>query len=115
MIIGSQGKLSDILRDMKEHTAKLCLKEIKENPQESRREWLLDKFTILKKQKDDKISYRVWQEGNHPEELYSLAFISQKENYIHMNPVTSGIVSKPCYYRLSSASDDSPIKVLPIS
>jgi putative transposase len=114
MIVSSEGKLSNILRDMKEHTSKLCLKEIKENQQESRREWLLEKFVCARKQDLDKISYRLWQEGNHPEELYSDAFISQKENYIHMNPVTAGIVSRPEYYRLSSACDESPIKVMSI-
>jgi tryptophan halogenase len=46
--------------------------------------------------------------------VYSDKFITQKENYIHMNPVVAGIVSQPNYYRLSSASDESPIKVLPL-
>jgi putative transposase len=55
----------------------------------------------------------VWQEVNYPEELYSDKFIAQKESYIHQNPVEAGFVSKAYYYRLSSASDESPIKVLP--
>lgn len=46
--------------------------------------------------------------------LKVLKIIKQKENYIHMNPIVTGIVSQPQHYRLSSASDESPIKVLPI-
>lgn len=36
--------LQDILRDFKKFTSKKIINAIKENPQESRREWLLDKF-----------------------------------------------------------------------
>lgn len=110
MIARCEGKLSNILRDMKEHTSKMIIRELLENPQESRREWLLEKFTIS--EQNQKRRYRVWQAGNHPEELYSDRFIDQKEKYIHMNPVEVGIVSRPEHYRLSSASDESPIKIL---
>jgi hypothetical protein len=110
MIARCEGKLSNILRDMKEHTSKMIIRELLENPQESRREWLLEKFTIS--EQNQKRQYRVWQAGNHPEELYSDRFIDQKEKYIHMNLVEVGIVSRPEHYRLSSASDESPIKVL---
>jgi hypothetical protein len=110
MISRCEGKLSDILRDMKEHTSKMIIRELHDNPQESRREWLLEKFSITSK--DEKKRYRVWQAGNHPVELYSDWFIDQKQKYIHMNPVESGIVSKPEHYRLSSASEDSPLRVL---
>ncbi|MES2559027.1 MAG: transposase [Bacteroidota bacterium] len=110
MIARCDGKLSNILRDMKEHTSKMIIRELIHNPQESRREWLLEKFTMSGDK--EKKQYRVWQPGNHPEELYSDKFINQKENYIHMNPVEAGIVGKPEYYRLSSASEESPINVL---
>jgi REP element-mobilizing transposase RayT len=110
-ILGCDGKLSNILRDLKEHTSKKIIAEIYENKQESRREWLLDKFSNGVNSKTGKQSYRLWQEGNHPIMLYSDKFITQKQNYIHMNPVESGIVSQPQHYRLSSASDESPIKV----
>ena len=113
-IVSSAGNLSDILRDLKEHISKQIIKEVTANKQESRREWLLEKFTIGQSTKTGKQAFRVWIPGNHPEELYSDKFITQKENYIHMNPVVAGIVSQPQHYRLSSASDESPIKVLPL-
>ncbi len=107
------GTLSAILRDLKEHTSKEIIKAIKENQRESKREILLQQFLLAGKESSQKQMYKFWQSGNHPIELYSDKFITQKETYIHMNPVEAGIVSKPEYYRLSSASDESPIKVLP--
>jgi putative transposase len=42
LIISSQGKsLSDIMRDVKRHTAEALHQSIIKHPQESRREWLL--------------------------------------------------------------------------
>ncbi len=111
-IFGTAGQLSSILRDLKEHTSKMIIKELKDNQQESRREWLLDKFKKDSQMENDNSGYRVWQPGNHPIALYSDKFIEQKERYIHMNPVEAGIVSQPQHYRLSSASEESPIKVL---
>ena len=112
MIASTEGSLSNILRDLKEHVSKEIIKEIKANPRESRKEWLIERFQL--KTNSEKPNYRVWQEGNYPVELYSFKFIDQKENYILMNPVNAGYVAKPEDYRLSSASEDSPIKVLPI-
>jgi hypothetical protein len=82
------------------------------NPHESRKEWLIECFSKAGKESQNK--FRFWQPGNYPVELYSDKFITQKINYIHMNPVETGLVSKPEHYRLSSASEDSPIKVLEI-
>ncbi|HKK64010.1 MAG TPA: transposase [Bacteroidales bacterium] len=42
MIISSEGeKLEDILRDLKKFTAKTIIQEIKDNPKESRKDWML--------------------------------------------------------------------------
>jgi REP element-mobilizing transposase RayT len=42
MIIGTQNiKMQDIVRDLKKYTSKAIIKAIKENTQESRREWMI--------------------------------------------------------------------------
>jgi hypothetical protein len=46
---------------------------------------------------------QFWRQDNQPMELYSAAFIFQKTNYIHKNPVEAGIVEKPEHYLYSSA------------
>ncbi len=43
--------------------------------------------------------------NNQPMELYSSAFIVQKMNYKHNNPVEAGIVEKREHYIYSSAKD----------
>ena len=50
-------------------------------------------------------NYQFWQYGNHAEEVYTNEFMWSKLDYIHMNPVRSGIVSKIEEYIYSSASN----------
>jgi len=90
--------LEDILQDFKKFTSKNIIKAIEENPQESRKEWLLRCFKIEK-------GNRFWQEGNHPIELWTNAVIREKLDYLHKNPVKSGIVYQVQDYVYSSASN----------
>lgn len=108
----NEGNLGTILRDMKRHTAKAIVKAIEENPTESKRELFIEHFYGAGEISNRHKNFQFWQETNHPVELYSDKFIIQKENYIHMNPVEMGLVSRPEYYRYSSASDESPIKII---
>ncbi|MEM9339178.1 MAG: transposase, partial [Bacteroidota bacterium] len=48
---------------------------------------------------------QFWQHHNKPIELWSPEVIDQKVNYIHMNPVESGFVFEPEYWKYSSAVD----------
>jgi hypothetical protein len=50
-------------------------------------------------------SYQFWRQDNQPQELYSPAFLFQKINYIHNNPVETGIVERPEDYLYSTAKD----------
>ena len=95
-------KLSDILRDFKRHTAKQILATIHEEA-ESRREWLLKVLRNYGAQNNKNKEYQVWRQDNHPIELYTNPVIDQKIEYIHMNPVTAGIVANPEDYLYSSA------------
>ncbi|AMS25999.1 hypothetical protein AEM51_02205 [Bacteroidetes bacterium UKL13-3] len=115
MIAGTEnGTLGELLRDLKGFTSRKIIKEITANPQESRREWLLQAFKKAGAVSGQKQKYKFWQHSNHPEELYSDKFINQKERYILMNSIEMGMVSKPEHYRLSSACEESPLKVLPL-
>ena len=49
--------------------------------------------------------FQLWQQDNHPIELYSPSILHQKLDYIHYNPVAAGIVEKPEDYLYSSARD----------
>ena len=91
-------KLSDVMRDFKKFTSKAMIDFIQSRP-ESRKEWLVKLFA----QGED--SWQVWQEGMHPEELFTPKFTKQKLDYIHNNPVAAGLVYEPQHYAYSSALD----------
>lgn len=97
--------LQNILRDFKGFTSKEVLKAIRNNPQESRKEWLLEKFK-------DAAGNCFWVTGNHPIELWSNEVISQKLDYLHNNPIEAGFVYRAEDYVYSSAVDYSGEKGL---
>jgi REP element-mobilizing transposase RayT len=94
--------LSDIIRDFKRHTSKQVIETIQQMP-ESRRQWLLMIFRYAARGHKRNNEYRVWTHESHAEEIFSNTFIEQKIDYIHNNPVRSGIVVKPEDYLYSSA------------
>ena len=49
--------------------------------------------------------FQFRRQDNQPKEVYSPAFVFQKLNYIHNNPVEAGIVTKAEHYLYSSAMD----------
>jgi REP element-mobilizing transposase RayT len=105
MIIQSNNAaLSDLVRDFKKFTAKTILEKIQTEP-ESRREWMLERFKLATESHTRNKNYQFWQYGNHAEEVYSEKFMWSKLDYIHMNPVRSGIVAKASDYVYSSASN----------
>jgi putative transposase len=103
-------KLQDILRDHKKFTSKAILKAIEDNPQESRREWLLG----LLHRPDG--AAQLWQHDLHPIWLRRPDIIQQKLTYIHRNPVLEGLVEEPHHYLYSSARDQAGLPgMLPLS
>jgi len=112
MIIQSEeGKLSDLVRDFKKFTARTILEKIQNEP-ESRREWMLERFQKAIESHSRNKNYQFWQYGNHAEEVYTSDFLWSKLDYIHLNPVRAGIVSKTEDYIYSSASNYSEGKGL---
>ena len=94
--------LSDIMRDFKKFTSKEITKAIEE-VNESRRDWMLNRFEFAGNN-DNKIKYyKVWQEGYDETTIFLIDFFNQKLNYIHMNPVRAEIVTEPHHYLYSSA------------
>jgi len=78
---------------------------------ESRRDWLLDKFSFEARKTNRAENHKIWQDDNHPIDLQEIdAF--QKLQYIHDNPVKAGIVEFPEQYIYSSAKDYAGIKGL---
>jgi putative transposase len=99
------GDTSDILRDFKKFTAKEIIKEISNQPGESRRDWMLAIFKAQGAANSRNSTYQFWRQDNQPKELYSTRFTDQKMDYIHNNPVEAGLVEKAEEYVYSSARD----------
>ena len=98
-----QGRLSDVVRDLKAHTSKAIIEQVL-NGKESRREWMLARFVANAVTTARNEKYQVWTHENHPLQLQSFT-VRQRADYIHENPVRAGWVDQPREYRYSSARD----------
>ena len=97
-------KLGPIMRDFKKFTAQNILKLINEE-NESRRDWMLQRFYYTGKFLSKITHYKFWQDGYHAIKLTSNDLMQQKLDYLHRNPVTDLTVAEPEHYVFSSASN----------
>jgi len=106
MIVGTNKMPMDgILRDLKKHTSKAIVKAIRENPQESRKNWMIWMFEREGQTNPNNEYHQFWEQDSHPIELFSNEVMQQKLDYIHDNPVRAGWVDRPEHYLYSSARD----------
>ena len=98
-------KLEHIVRDLKKYTSKQIIKAIQENNSESRKEWMLNLFAYAGRCNNNNKEFQFWKQDYHPIALNSPEKIQQRLNYLHENPVRSGLVLAPWYYKYSSAVD----------
>lgn len=90
---------------MKKFTAMHLIKSIKENPQESRKGWMMSMFEKAGRQNSNNTVYQFWQQDNHPVQLKDENRFSRALEYIHNNPLASGIVRRAEDFPWSSAAD----------
>jgi len=108
LVIRVQGyKPELIMGRFKEFTSKKIQLAVKHNPHESRKDWLVLMFEKAALESSNVKNGKFWQAGNHPIELWSPDVISQKVEYIHMNPVEAGLVFEAQCWKYSSAIDYS--------
>ena len=94
-----------ILGSFKRFTSKAIVAAIKENPRESRKERLLEKFEEAGRKSSNVKQHQLWRHDNKPIELWSNKVIDEKLNYIHNNPVEEGLVFRAEQYVYCSAID----------
>lgn len=104
ILSADRGNLSGILRDLKSYTAKQIYMEIQHGP-ESRRDWLTLVCQYAAGGHNRNIHFQIWSHDNHPVSLFSSAFVRQKLDYLHLNPVKAGWVAEPQHWLYSSAAD----------
>ena len=94
-----------LIGDLKRFTSSAIVKCIKENPKESRKEFLLNFFRTEAEKSSNVNQYQFWRHDNKPIELWSNKVIKQKIDYVHNNPVDAGLVFNAEDYVYSSAID----------
>ena len=106
-IVGAKEgyNISDIIRDFKKFTSKKIIALINDNIQESRRDWMLNRFDYAARNDRNVKDYKLWQEGIDCQEIYLYDYLQQKLNYIHNNPVKEEFVYLPENYKYSSVID----------
>ncbi len=97
--IVSADKLFPIIKDFKSYTAR----EITKTAKTDEKKWLLNQFEFYKKKYKKDSEYQVWQEGFHPQVIMGRDVFKQKVEYVHNNPVKSGIVETAEHWIYSSA------------
>lgn len=93
--------LSDVTRDFKRFTSRKISKEAsRQNDVE-----FIDRFKRARNENRARnvSTYQVWQEGSHPEAIFTEKFARQKMDYIHLNPVRAGLVEVATDWPYSSA------------
>ncbi len=93
------------MRDFKKFTSSQLIKAIKENPHESRKEWMMEIFKTEGRKNPNNKNYQFWRQDNHPIELTSNKITDQKLDYLHNNPVKQGFVFRPEDYPWSSMTN----------
>lgn len=80
---------------------------ILEDPQESRKEFLIWMMKRAGTKNSNVQNRQFWQQHNKPIELWSNHVIDQKVAYVHESPVEAGFVLEAEYWKYSSAVDYS--------
>ena len=96
--------LPRVMADLKKFTAGKLLAQL----EAERRTWLLDLLAAGKAAHKTRSTWQLWQEGYHPQVIYSDQTMMQKLDYIHANPVRRGWVASPEHWSYSSAHEWLP-------
>lgn len=91
IVTSDKEDIQNIVRDFKKYTNKKLIELIKESG-ESRKEWLLNKFSYEAKRSGRASKYKLWKDGFHPIILDDNEKLMQRLNYIHYNPIEAGFV-----------------------
>ena len=98
-----QKKLAHIVRDFKRYTAKVLYETLKQDSEESRRNWLLWIVESQGQRSSSNEKMKIWRHENHPIPLDDDFVLEQRIQYIHENPIRAGICHEPQHYIYSSA------------
>lgn len=99
------NKIEFLVRDIKKFTSKKMIHAIEENDKESRKVWMLNMFAYAGHNNNNNKDFQFWKQDYHPIELNTPELMQQRLEYLHNNPVKSGLVWEAWHYKYSSAID----------
>jgi REP element-mobilizing transposase RayT len=92
-------QLSYVMGDFKKFTSKKITKQLRQD----NRKLPLYIFRKAAERSRENQEYKVWEDGFHPQQIFSLEMLRQKLDYLHVNPVRKGFVERPEHWLYSSA------------
>ncbi len=95
-----RSALPNIIRDLKRYTSR----EVTRLLEEDGSRFMLGLLEQAATYDGRNNHYQVWQEGYHPEAIFTQRFFRQKLAYLHNNPVRKGYVAVAEHWLYSSAS-----------
>jgi REP element-mobilizing transposase RayT len=98
-LVVAGDNLGKIIKEFKSYTARDIVQKAKKED----KGWLLSQLKFHKSEYKKESRYQVWQEGFHPKMITSEEMFEQKVDYIHHNPVRTGMVEKAEDWLYSSA------------
>ncbi len=104
--------LGKMIRGFKSYTGKLLLEAIENNPKESRKEWLMSRFSFLGRTIARDTQRQFWDRDSYPVRIDSDKFFQEKKAYIELNPVRAGLVLRAEDWAHSSACPNCPIDII---
>ncbi|MDR9417985.1 REP-associated tyrosine transposase [Gracilimonas sp.] len=106
LIIGTQDQpMQNIIRDFKSFTSRKIRKKMFKNRRNVKISKIYKEMLKAGAANSNNKDWQLWQQHNHPQELFSEKIAEQKLNYIHYNPVKAGLVDHPIEWPYSSAVD----------
>ncbi|MBL0182693.1 MAG: transposase [Chitinophagaceae bacterium] len=99
------NRIEWLVRDIKKYSSKQIIAAIRDSTTESRKEWMLNIFSYAGKSNSNNKDFQFWKQDYHPIELNTTIKCKDRLDYLHENPVRSGLVWEPWHYKYSSAID----------
>jgi REP-associated tyrosine transposase len=97
--IASGHDLSDQVSRFKSYTARRIIDGLEQCGFTT----LLEELRFFKLRHKIDQTHQLWQEGSHPQQIQNDEVMTQKVEYMHLNPVRRGYVDDPLHWRYSSA------------
>jgi putative transposase len=101
-LIASAGqRLHEVMRDFKRFTSRQIHERLKADGRESLLHWLEYATPRARRGRGE---LGLWQDGFHPQAIWSAEVFRQKLDYLHTNPCRKGLVQQPQHWSFSSAA-----------